>query len=218
MESLLSHSFDYLSSASPQKSFQWNVAMRLIGCLERLLGKGSNGTNDLLIVQTLDLIQGVLLLHPPSRDLFAREIHMTLFLDLLDPLLCPAIQSSTLLALVTSLLDSPLNARTFEACDGLLVVTSLFKSRTTSREVRLKLVEFLYFYLMPETAPKRSPSSDSSPSTPADVLGGRKKELVAAFDRNRRRETAMLGRYMSNVQDLVEDLAEGGGLFGGKGK
>ena len=50
--------------------------MRLIGCLERLLGKGSNGTNDLLIIQTLDLMQGVLLLHPPSRELFAREIHM----------------------------------------------------------------------------------------------------------------------------------------------
>lgn len=135
METLLSHSFDYLSSASPQKirkglrqvegllaqiclsknaaspnkrnsmiplgttpspkkpkdlyedpayreffklqqCFQWNIAMRLIGCLERLLGKESNGTNDLLVVQALDLIQGVLLLHPPSRELFAREIHM----------------------------------------------------------------------------------------------------------------------------------------------
>ena len=59
-----------------QGGFQWNIAMRLIGCLERLLGKGSNGTNDLLIIQTLDLMQGVLLLHPPSRELFAREIHM----------------------------------------------------------------------------------------------------------------------------------------------
>lgn len=137
METLLSHSFDYLSSASPQKirkglrqvegllaqiclsksisspnkrhsmmpigssptsspkklkdlhddpayreffklqqSFQWNVTMRLISCLERLLGKESNGTNDLLVIQALDLIQGVLLLHPPSRELFAREIYM----------------------------------------------------------------------------------------------------------------------------------------------
>ncbi len=59
-----------------QQGFQWNVAMRLIGCLEWLLGKGSNGTHDLLIIQTLDLMQGVLLLHPPSRELFAREIHM----------------------------------------------------------------------------------------------------------------------------------------------
>jgi len=137
METLLSHSFDYLSSASPQKirkglrqvegllaqicmsrttspankrhsmlvlgsttpstpkkltelhadpayreffklqqSFQWNVCMRLISCLERLLGKESNGTNDLLVIQTLELIQGMLLLHSPSRELFAREIYM----------------------------------------------------------------------------------------------------------------------------------------------
>lgn len=59
-----------------QQGFQWNVAMRLISCLERLMGKGSNGTNDLLIISTLDLLQGVLLLHPPSRELFAREIYM----------------------------------------------------------------------------------------------------------------------------------------------
>lgn len=133
METLLSHSFDYLSSPSPpkirkglrqvegllaqlclsqnnsankrqsiqpsssptgkklrelpedpafqeffklQQSFQWNIAMRLVACLERLLGKESNGTNDMLIIQTLDLIQGVLLLHPPSRALFSQEIYM----------------------------------------------------------------------------------------------------------------------------------------------
>ena len=59
-----------------QQGFQWNVTMRLVACLERLLGKESNGSNDMLIISTLDLIQGALLLHPPSRDLFAREIHM----------------------------------------------------------------------------------------------------------------------------------------------
>ncbi|KIV86416.1 hypothetical protein PV11_02028 [Exophiala sideris] len=288
METLLSHSFDYLSSPSPQKirkglrqvegllaqlclsktpaankrhslqpassptgkklselpedpafqeffklqqSFQWNIAMRLVACLERLLGKESNGTNDMLIIQTLDLIQGVLLLHPPSRALFSQEIYMNLFLDLLDPANCPAIQSSTIMALVTSLLDHPQNARTFEAIDGLLVVTSLFKSRSTSREVKLKLVEFLYFYLMPETpAPKTSASASA---TNTAILGGRGKELIAAFDR--RRETVngndgvkntdsntrtteekqnLLGKHLSNVQDLVEDLKEGGGVFG----
>lgn len=137
------------------------------------------------------------------------------------------------MALVTSLLDQPLNARTFEAIDGLLVVTSLFKSRSTSREVKLKLVEFLYFYLMPETpAPKMSTSTSA---TNTAILGGRGKELIAAFDR--RRETVngpdgaktgntsgdtrtteekqnLLGKHLSNVQDLVEDLREGGGVFG----
>lgn len=59
-----------------QNGFQWNVTLRLISTLERLLGKSNNGTNDLLLIAALDLIQGVLLLHPPSRELFAREIHM----------------------------------------------------------------------------------------------------------------------------------------------
>lgn len=145
METLLSHSFDYLSSSSPQKirkglrqiegllaqicmskasapinkrhsmlalgssntvgpkklselhidpayreffklqqGFQYNLTMRLISTLERLLGKESNGTNDLLVIQTLELIQGVLLLHPPSRDLFAREIYMNV--SILSPI------------------------------------------------------------------------------------------------------------------------------------
>ena len=59
-----------------QDGFQWNLAMRLVTCLEHLMGKGSSGGNDLLIVLALDLMQGVLLLHPPSRELFMREIHV----------------------------------------------------------------------------------------------------------------------------------------------
>ena len=126
------------------------------------------------------------------------------------------------------MLDHPENVRVFEACDGLAVVTSLFKSRTTSRELKMKLVEFLYFYLMPEMASTKECAS----ATNTAVLGGRGKELVAAFDR--RRETMsgpenlskgdgrtrsteekqkMLGQHLSNVQDLVEDLKEGSGPF-----
>ncbi|PWY77503.1 cell division control 14, SIN component [Aspergillus heteromorphus CBS 117.55] len=205
-----------------QEGFQWNVAMRLVTCLEHLLGRGSNGTNDLLIVSTLDLIQGVLLLHPPSRTLFAREIYMNLLLDLLDPINCPAIQSATLLTLVTALLDHPANTRTFEELDGLLTVTSLFKQRATSREVKLKLVEFLYFYLMPETpmvassAPntavghQRSPSKlglaqvSRSVNVPGVHGGGKAHRDTRTTDEKQ----SLLGRYLNNVEDLVEDLKE----------
>ncbi|MCJ1254643.1 hypothetical protein MMC24_002458 [Lignoscripta atroalba] len=205
-----------------QEGFEWNVAIRLIACLERLLGKGSNGQNDLLIVATLDLLQGILLLHPPSRSLFAREIYMNLLLDLLDPSNCPAIQSSTLLTLVTTLLEQPLNTRTFETVDGLLTVTSLFKSRSTSREVKMKLVEFLYFYLMPETP--NPLHSFSAPST-AVLQRSPSKHLRSAFSRSvngvgrggyaedeetrtTEEKQALLGRYLNNVEDLVEDLRE----------
>lgn len=207
--------------------------MRLVLTLERLLGKGSNGTNDLLIISTLDLIHGTLLLHPPSRTLFAREIYMNILLDLLDPINCPAIQSTTLLALVTALLDTPTNTRTFEDLDGLLTVTSLFKSRSTSREVRLKLVEFLYFYLMPEIPPTTLALQNIA-SAPNTALGGPQRpsssKLNVAFSRSLavvgsnangsgsqngnadirtpEEKQDMLSRYLSNVEDLVEDLRE----------
>ncbi|KAJ5167029.1 uncharacterized protein N7482_005810 [Penicillium canariense] len=201
-----------------QEGFQWNVAMRLVSCLEHLLGRGSNGTNDMLIVCTLDLIQGALLLHPPSRTLFAREIYMNLLLDLLDPINCPAIQSATLLTLVTVLLDCPANTRTFEGLDGLLTVTSLFKQRATSREVKLKLVEFLYFYLMPETpilgpgaSPpglQRSPSKISSRPRSQSLHTSAGAGKVSRDTRTTDEKQALLGRYLNNVEDLVEDLKE----------
>ncbi|KAL2795081.1 cell division protein Cdc14 [Aspergillus keveii] len=203
-----------------QDGFQWNVAMRLVTCLEHLLGRGSSGTTDLLILSTLDLIQGVLLLHPPSRILFAREIYMNLLLDLLDPINCPAIQSATLLTLVAALLDHPANTRTFEQLDGLLTVTSLFKQRSTAREVKLKLVEFLYFYLMPETpmlstsapntALQRSPSKlgGSPASRSVNVSGAHNGSKGSRDTRTTQEKQSLLGRYLNNVEDLVEDLRE----------
>lgn len=99
----------------------------------------------------------------------------------------------------------------------------------------MKLVEFLYFYLMPEIAPPSSQIRASTSATNTAVLGGRGREIAAAFDNHRRRETInhsegkkdtdrktktteekqnMLSKYLNNVSDLVEDLKEGGGPFG----
>lgn len=200
------------------------VATRLISCLERLLGMGSNGQCDLLILSTLDLLQGILLLHPPSRTLFSRDIYMNLLLDLLDAANPPKIQSQALLVLVTALLDTPRNTRTFETIDGLLTVTSLFKSRSTTRDVKLKALEFLYFYLMPETpsiasvsAPatavlQRSPSklvgAFQNHATHAGDGGGRFDDDGDPFVKTQEDKQQMLGRYLSNVAELVEDLNE----------
>jgi hypothetical protein len=59
-----------------QEGFEWNVAVRLVNTLDRLLAKGSDGSNDLLILNALDLIQGLMLLHQPSKALFSREMYM----------------------------------------------------------------------------------------------------------------------------------------------
>ena len=184
------------------------VAMRLTLTLERLLSRSSTGANDLLLVSTLDLLQGALLMHPPSRSLFAREIYMNLLLDLLDPTSCPAIQSSTVLVLVTSLLEMPKNVRCFERVDGLLAVTSLFKNGSTGREVKMRIVEFFYFYLMPETpigvTMGHTGGLQRTPSKRLGSGGGVKEGET----RTTEEKQALLGKYLSNVEDLVEDLRD----------
>jgi hypothetical protein len=208
------------------------VATRVADCLERLLGMGSSkgkgahnsttqrqltrgadGQNDILILSSLSNLQGLLLLHSPSRIIFGREVYMNLLLDLLDPYNCPAIQSQALLVLVTALLATPQNTRTFEHMDGLLTVTSLFKDEETTQNVKVKLLEFLYFYLMPETpAPslQRSPSKLASAfdrrssSANGDDGGGASKKNI----RTQEEKQYLLGKYLSNVDALVEDLQE----------
>jgi hypothetical protein len=166
-----------------------------------------DGQNDILILSSLSNLQGLLLLHPPSRILFAREVYMNLLLDLLDPYNCPAIQSQALLVLVTALLATPQNTRTFEHMDGLLTVTSLFKDEDTTQNVKVKLLEFLYFYLMPETPPRRSQSKLAGAfdqrSSSGEGGGAAKKNT-----RSQDEKQYLLGKYLSNVDALVEDLQE----------
>ncbi|KAG8526719.1 uncharacterized protein KY384_008148 [Bacidia gigantensis] len=190
-----------------QEGFQWNVAMRLTMTLEGLLSRSSTGANDLLLVSTLDLLQGILLMHPPSRALFAREIYMNLLLDLLDPSSCPAIQSSTVLVLVTALLEVPKNVRCFERVDGLLAITSLFKNGSTGREVKMRIVEFFYFYLMPETPVGNAGAGNGLQRTPSKRLGS-SVGVREGDTKTMEEKQAFLGKYLNNVEDLVEDLRE----------
>ncbi|KAI1875314.1 hypothetical protein JX265_004372 [Neoarthrinium moseri] len=215
-----------------QEGFEWNVALRLVNALDRLLAKGNDGQNDLLILSALDLIQGTLLLHPPSKILFSREMYMNLLLDLLEPDFCPAIMGATLLTLVVALIDTPQNTRTFERLDGLLTISSLFRSRGTSRDVKKKCVEFLYFYLMPEVP--SIPSASATDSMPA-LLQRSPSKLAKAFSgngsggegggrarsdsdsihtRSQEEKQHMLARHLNSVDDLVRDL-QGNTLFGG---
>ncbi|KAI1434328.1 putative cell division control protein [Xylaria sp. CBS 124048] len=213
-----------------QEGFEWNVAVRLVNTLDRLLAKGGDGSNDLLILNALDLMQGVMLLHPPSKALFSREMYMNLLLDLIEPDFCPAIQSATLLTLVTALIDTPQNTRTFENLDGLLAVTSLFRSRDTSRDVKLKLIEFLYFYLMPETPSipstaqsdvgpgpfQRSPSKLANKASTSGGGGGgggrdengRPRSAGDGVTRSQEEKQALLGRHLNSVEELVKDLRQ----------
>ncbi|KAL1849427.1 hypothetical protein Daus18300_013251 [Diaporthe australafricana] len=209
-----------------QDGFQWNIATRLIQTLDRLLAKSDDGSMDLLMLSALDSLQGTLLLHPPSRLLFSREQSMNLLLDLLEPVNCPAIQAATLLVLVVALLETPRNTRTFENLDGLLTVSSIFKSRSTARDVKFKTMEFLYFYLMPETPSlpragsdgggaaallQRSPSKLGRAFNKRGGDGGGGADGAAADDGNTLNQLVkqeMLRRHLPNVDELVKDLQQ----------
>lgn len=120
-------------------------------------------------------------------------------------------------------METPQNTRTFENLDGLLTITSLFKSRETSRDVKLKLIEFLYFYLMPETPSipsaintasvpamlQRSPSKLAGAFNRTESAGGRKRaDSESEITRSTDEKKQLLSRYLSNVDDLVTDLQE----------
>ncbi|KAK9390604.1 cell division protein Cdc14 [Lipomyces mesembrius] len=203
-----------------QEGFEWNraVALRLVACLERLLGQESNDLTTLLILSTLDLLQGVLLVHPPSRRVFAREVNMTILLDLLEPQSSPAaIQGATVNTLVCALVEEWPNVRTFEALDGLESICALFKRKDTDKEVKLRILEFLFFYLIPEPQATQSSSSSMShhhPNTkhasPGD--GGWSRSSNISGDgygvRTTQEKQRMLGKYLSNVESLVNELRQ----------
>lgn len=72
-----------------QDGFEWNIATRLVQTLDKLYAKSDDGSLDLLIVSALDSLQGVLLLHPPSRVLFSRVQNMNVrFALFCSALLC----------------------------------------------------------------------------------------------------------------------------------
>lgn len=209
------------------------MASRLIATLERLLGMPGSSDNDIVILSALELLQGMLLLHPPSRSLFSREIYLNILLDLLDSANPPALQSQTLHVLMTVLLECPRNTRTFEDMDGLVTVASLLKSRGTAKDVRVRAMEFLSFYLMPEAA-HFDTSAERDMSTvqyaPSKAIGGSAPHVRShshdsgnAMDldeelgdtRTTAEKKAYLERWLGNVDWLVQDLPGGVPLAGG---
>lgn len=210
------------------------VVSRLIATLERLLGMPGSSDNDIVILSALELLQGMLLLHPPSRSLFSREIYLNILLDLLDSANPPALQSQSLLVLMTVLLECPRNARTFEDMDGLLTVASLLKSRGTAKDVRVRAMEFLSFYLMPEAAEteareaqdvatvQRSPSKSAAgfilhSRTSSTESGGSSMDVDERTGETRTtgEKKAYLERWLGNVDWLVQDLPGGVPLASG---
>ncbi|KAH7931178.1 CDC14-domain-containing protein [Leucogyrophana mollusca] len=130
------------------------------------------------LFQALSIIQGVVLHHKSSKSYLGRCHSLEILVDLLlvsrhTPLISPSqahlagkvpqivhLSSAVLDTLLCILVDSSPALRAFEEVNGVQAVVKILKRAGTPREVRMKCLEFLYFYLMDE-----SPSQDQSHET-----------------------------------------------------
>ncbi|KAF7335250.1 Carbamoyl-phosphate synthase [Mycena sanguinolenta] len=149
----------------------------------------------------LSIIQGVCLTHAPTKIFLGRRYALEVLLDLFissrhlsstpfagtttntnnnnspakpvpgAPLPLASVILDTLLCV---LVDSSPALRVFESCHGVHAVVKILKRAGTPREVRMKCLEFLYFYLLDETTsslPVETPTpmptpAPTAPSTP----------------------------------------------------
>ncbi|KAJ7369076.1 cell division control protein 14, SIN component-domain-containing protein [Mycena albidolilacea] len=140
----------------------------------------------------LSIIQGVCLTHAPTKIYLGRRYALEVLLDLFlssrhvssapfaggntpaagspvkpafgTPLPLASVILDTLLCI---LVDSSPALRVFEACHGVHAVVKILKRAGTPREVRMKCLEFLYFYLLDETTASLPASAPApSPATP----------------------------------------------------
>ncbi|OBZ70071.1 hypothetical protein A0H81_09582 [Grifola frondosa] len=150
------------------------------------------------LIQAMSIIQGVALIHKSSKQFLGRRYALEVLLDLFfvsrhvpfKPLSSSAptspksggcdsqsrnssvipLASAILDTLLCILVDSSAALRVLEELNGVQVVVKILKRAGTPREVRMKCLEFLYFYLLDETA--LSPdSSDHSPNAGYRING-----------------------------------------------
>ncbi|KAF8638537.1 hypothetical protein AX17_002080 [Amanita inopinata Kibby_2008] len=165
---------------SLQHTFECNVPSRLLSWisittpkLDAITNKGavdklheseaSKLTSQLSLA--LSVIQGIALVHQASKVFLGRKPSLEVLLDLLlvsrhvatnskeNRTSQPHLSSIVLDTLICILVDSPNSLRFFESVNGVQVVVKILKRAGTPREVRMKCLEFLYFYLLDETPP-----------------------------------------------------------------
>lgn len=156
-----------------QDLVEYNLVNNLINLLNwSIRDQGhdvSDATDDSvknqIICLNLKILQGCLLLHPNSRKLFHNEHSMSILVGLLHPKLNASMRTNIIICciptLVSSLVRNVANLRLFEQLNGPEIICNLLKGKNISinnriddevewQKVQVKVLEFLFFYLVPE--------------------------------------------------------------------
>lgn len=207
-----------------QKTFDLNICNAMVYCLSQFNLKTNNRNNiypQEFIVLVNRILQGVLLLHPPSRMIFYRDCNMKLLISYLiyfkyyDPVVtCSIIQT-----IVCVLVRSVKNIRQFERFNGIKIICELFNQRKTRKEIKLKILEFLFFYLIPESNSdyqNDGKGSDCNIKYQGDQLVNLDNHVITSQSkthykdgisrRSMSEKADYLRRYLLNVDDLVEEM------------
>nr|XP_018260048.1 uncharacterized protein I303_06965 [Kwoniella dejecticola CBS 10117]OBR82206.1 hypothetical protein I303_06965 [Kwoniella dejecticola CBS 10117] len=122
------------------------------------------------------ILQGLCCISRKCKETMGEGWVMEMFIDLLlllrsQPPIDESANSKAIAYIILEMLfcvlvDSPNNARTYEKLGGLEAVVRVLKGTGVTKDVRMKCIEFLYFYLLPEqNEPQRAVSSASSSSS-----------------------------------------------------
>ncbi|KAJ4471672.1 cell division control protein 14, SIN component-domain-containing protein [Lentinula lateritia] len=132
---------------------------------------------------SLSIVQGVALNHPRSKRWLGKIQSLEILVDLLlasrhvpssidSPassstsskrgVTPPSLTSAILDTMLCILVDSTPALRAFEECNGVQAIVKILKRAGSPREVRMKCLEFLYFYLLDETKPSIPTTSMST--------------------------------------------------------
>ncbi|EJD00952.1 uncharacterized protein FOMMEDRAFT_158069 [Fomitiporia mediterranea MF3/22] len=202
-----------------QDSFQYNLASRIhcwlayrTEALSKLGDRKTCSASDSqeesseissLVIQALSLLQGVALMHRPSKEFLCRTHSLEVFIDLLaicrsasarpfgnstnisptksgsvDRAWDPSLASAVLDTLLCVLVDAPTALRWFEDAKGIEHVVKILKRPAIPKDVRIKCLEFLYFYLMDESGSTLNSSLEGSSTS-------ERLAKVAYFDHSR---------------------------------
>lgn len=101
--------------------------------------------------------------------------------------------------------ENVLKQQTFESLDGLHTISLLFKNRQTPEKVRLRVTEFLYFYLLPEVEDSQHRQRESGYSSAQVVVVGDER-VMGPKTRSIRQKEGMLGKHLKGIGGIVRDI------------
>ncbi|ESW97602.1 hypothetical protein KL918_002976 [Ogataea parapolymorpha] len=195
-----------------QDKVQYNVVSQLIQIIPFVSTFKENESLRVLF----RILQGCFLLHPPSRNLITYESKMWVLLEFLSPRYSPQVIEALIPVLVSSLVRNVPNIRIFERLGGPQYLCELLthKSDVASlarewKEVQVKVLEFLFFYLIPESQSLEPKSSFRRPvASKNEKLSNVKNHEDGHRRKGTNEKATILNRYLNGeiTKGLVTEL------------